>query len=262
MFNHTMSENVLVLMTNESYSAKCLRTVWECRNIGKYFGDIVLISHPELQENAGYIQSCASLRATPVFFPLIDLKHILAKIQECPLNDTDGRELKKTFQWQKIHIFNTYFKKWKTLFYIDAGMRIIQDINIFFTFPRPTSILAHCDTYPVYDLCIMNQFNRTARPELFAELSATYNLNRTVYQTGIMLFHTDIIQENTVDELLLLANKYPISRTNEQGIMNLYFIDKLSQVPVYRENRFLYDFWERFGLHGSKYTMLKYPTTV
>jgi hypothetical protein len=257
-----MSDNVIVLMTNELYIDKCLRTVGECRNIGKYSGDIVIISHPELQDNTAYIQSCSSLRAVPVFFPLIDLQNILSKIKECPFNDTDGRELNKTFQWQKVQLFNTYFKQWNKLFYMDAGMRIIQDINIFFSFIRPNIILAHCDTYPLYDLCIMHQFNKTSRPELFAELSEKYNLNRTVYQTGIMLFNTDIIQENTMNDLMILANKYPISRNNEQGIMNLYFMEQFTQVPIFHENRFLYDYWERFGMHGSRYTIMKYPRTI
>ena len=56
-----------------------------------------------------------------------------------------------------------------------------------------------------------------------------------------------------------LAYKYPISRTNEQGILNLYF--KFSQVPIFRDGKFLYDYWERFGNTRDKYILLKYPKT-
>jgi hypothetical protein len=258
-----MSENVLVLMTNESYSARCVRTVWECRNIGKYLGDIVIISHPELQENTGYIQTCASLRATPVFLPLIDIRDILAKIHERPFQHSiDGRETTKTFQWQKLQIFNTYFKKWKKLFYVDAGMKIIQDINIFFTCIKPNSMLAHCDGYPEYQWTLGDKFDKHSRPEVYAELEKQFCLTTMNYQSTILLFHTDTIQSDTVEKIVQLANKYPISLTNEQGIINLYFLDILSQVPLFRENRFLYDFCERFGIHGSRYTMLKYPKTI
>jgi hypothetical protein len=240
-----------------------LKTVRECRNIGKYSGDLVIISHPELQENTAYIQSCSSLRAVPIFLPLIDIHEILSKIKEIPFkNSIDQRETTKTFQWQKFQIFNTYFKQWDKLFYIDAGMKIIQDINIFFTFITPHTMLAHCDSYPDYDKTLGDKFDKHSRPDVYAELEKNYNLNTINYQTGIVLFHTNKIETDTVDKLVQLANKYPISLTNEQGIVNLYFIDILSQVPIFRENRCLYDFWERFGVHGSRYTMLKYPRTI
>jgi hypothetical protein len=38
-----------------------------------------------------------------------------------------------------------------------------------------------------------------------------------------MLFDTNIILDNTFNDLINLMNKYPISKTNEQAIMNLYF---------------------------------------
>ena len=41
-----------------------------------------------------------------------------------------------------------------------------------------------------------------------------------------MFYSTDIINENTKKEILDIANKYPISITNEQGVLNLYFQSK------------------------------------
>lgn len=38
-----------------------------------------------------------------------------------------------------------------------------------------------------------------------------------------MLYDTNIINEYTFSDLYSLALKYTISKTNEQGIMNLYF---------------------------------------
>ena len=40
----------------------------------------------------------------------------------------------------------------------------------------------------------------------------------------MLYFDTDIIDFQTKNELLDLIKLYPISRTNEQAIMNLYFI--------------------------------------
>ena len=41
---------------------------------------------------------------------------------------------------------------------------------------------------------------------------------------GILYFDTEIIQEETKNEIISIVDRFPISLTNEQGIMNLYFI--------------------------------------
>lgn len=70
------------------------------------------------------------------FFELIDISYILQKIKERPFTETDGRELNKTFQWHKIYLFHSYFKKWDIVFYLDIEMKIFKDINIFFLLPN------------------------------------------------------------------------------------------------------------------------------
>ena len=44
------------------------------------------------------------------------------------------------------------------------------------------------------------------------------------FQTGVMYFDTRIINEQTFKEIIELVTNYPITITNEQGILNLYFI--------------------------------------
>ena len=57
-----------------------------------------------------------------------------------------------------------------------------------------------------------------------------FNLDSLNYfQTGIMYFDTKIIEESTKKNLLELAEDFPISITNEQGIMNLYFANIKNQ---------------------------------
>jgi hypothetical protein len=142
---------------------------------------------------------------------------------------------------------------------MDAGMHVFGDINIFFDLIRPHLVLAHCDDFPEYTTKLAGQFNRLSYPDVFTELAVNYNLERACFQTGIMLFDSSIIEPETISEIMNLAYKYHISRTNEQGILNLYFFEKLVQVPIYRAGKFLYDYWERFGAHSKQYILLKYP---
>ena len=39
-----------------------------------------------------------------------------------------------------------------------------------------------------------------------------------------MYFDTNLISKNTVNEIIGLVEEYPITKTNEQGILNLYFM--------------------------------------
>jgi hypothetical protein len=74
-----------------------------------------------------------------------------------------------------------------------------------------------------------------------------------------MLFYdTNIIQEDTFNNLIELMIKYPISRTNEQGIIALYFtIIKpcFKQLKINNENTYFYDFMSRN--RNNQYIMLK-----
>ena len=61
-----------------------------------------------------------------------------------------------------------------------------------------------------------------------------------------MFYSTDIINENTKKEILDIANKYPISITNEQGVLNLYFQSKKDlyvELPEYVDDFLLYYYW-------------------
>lgn len=254
--------NVLVLVTDKGYASKTFETIRQVRGPGKYSGDIVIIAHPELQTHSRFIDDCMKYSVTPAFFPVLDVSEIVEKIKASPFTHTDGRELKKLFQWQKLQVFNTYFRKWKTVVYIDAGMHIFDDINIFFTISRPGTLLAHCDDYPDFSNRLVNQFDTKAYPSAFCELAKNYNLETQTYQTTALVFQTDLIHDTTVNDILDLAKKYPISRTNEQGIMNIYFYGRIGQIPIWRDGKFMYDFWERFGFNWSSYRMLKYPRTL
>ena len=39
-----------------------------------------------------------------------------------------------------------------------------------------------------------------------------------------MYFDTNIIDDSTFEKIISIVEKYPISITNEQGILNLYFL--------------------------------------
>ncbi len=73
-----------------------------------------------------------------------------------------------------------------------------------------------------------------------------------------MLYDTTIIENDTYDNLLKLSTKYPISITNEQGIIALYFTSikpSFKQIKTRNEFIYFYDYLSRNI--NNKYIMLK-----
>ena len=82
--------------------------------------------------------------------------------------------------------------------------------------------------------------------------------NRDYFQTTIMLYDTKIIQNDTYDNLLNLLIQYPISMTNDQGIIALYFTavqPLFKQIKTHHEDQYFYDYLSRN--YNNKYIMLK-----
>jgi len=83
-------------------------------------------------------------------------------------------------------------------------------------------------------------------------------LNIDYFQTTVMLYDTNIIDSNTYDNLLNLSREYPISRTNDQGIIALYFTNikpRFKQIKTRNEYTHFYDYLRR--AKENKYIMVK-----
>ena len=136
-------------------------------------------------------------------------------------------------------------------------MNIFSDISPILNEVTENTLLAHSDAYPTYEWKLHTQFDKN-NTEFFTKLDKTYKLNIDYFQTTIMLYDTKIIQDDTYDNLLKLSMEYPISRTNEQGIMALYFTNIQSlfkQIKTHNEHIYFYDYQSRN--YNNKYIMLK-----
>lgn len=242
----------VVFVCNKAYFNKFLHTLSLLTTKGNYQGDICLVIGDDLLND--FYLNCQQLKKNHVIvkhFPEVPFPdHFLQAAQGLP-------RFKKLFQYHKLYVFSTYFKKWDTVFYIDCGMNIESDIRPMLNLREPGILLAHSDSYPSFSWKLSGQFKQEEK--YFPILSNEYHLDIDYFQTGILLFDTAIIQENTFENLLNLAVKYPISNTNEQGIMALYFTNIIpcwKPLPIRNENTYFYDYCKREPLEN--YIMWKY----
>ena len=246
----------VVFVCDKNYFNKFIYTCNQLITNGKYNGNICLVVGDDLYNNE--LLNCDIIKNNNItikYFPNIQFpKEFLIKNNTIK---TDGRNLTKKFQWHKLHLFNTFFKKWNYIFYLDCGITIFSDISPIINEITENTLLAHSDAYPTYDWKLKNQFDET-NAEYFTKLNNTYNLNIDYFQTTIMLYDTSIIQTNTYDRLLQLSIEYPISKTNEQGIIALYFTTiypLFKQIKTHNEFKYFYDYLSRNN--NNKYIMLK-----
>jgi len=245
----------VVFVCNQAYFYKLANTCNQLVTNGNYKGDICLVIGDDLIDNK-LLQSYFIIKNKIIIkhFPNITFSKEFIEINN-KIN-TDGRNITKKFQWHKLHLFNTFFKRWDYIFYIDCGMTIFSDITPMLNEVKENTLLAHSDAYPTYEQKLHNQF--CINNECFEKLNNTYDLNIDYFQSTIMMYDTKIINENTYDELLQLTYEYPISKTNEQGVMALYFTNirpLFKQIKTHNENTHFYDYFSRNK--ANKYIMLK-----
>ena len=141
----------IVLVCNKKYLSQFEYTYNLLRANGKYDGDVVLIVGDDLKDLKydGVIVK---------YFKNISFPDSV--VRQMDDVNTDGRNLTKRFQWHKLHIFQSYFKQWKWVLYIDCGMKIYEDLSpLFSVYVHHQKIVAHSDAYPTFEWKLKLQFD-------------------------------------------------------------------------------------------------------
>lgn len=190
---------------------------------GQYDGEVILLTGkytPTL-----FIKEIRRRNNVSVFrFPkIIFNQETEDSLKNLNTGNNPNRHLTKNFQWNKLHLFDSWIKDWDYIFYLDINMSIHDDIKPILKNLPLNGFHARSDSYPTYEWKLESQFDQTDIK--YNKLSSSYDLEiNNYFQTGVMYFDTKIIDNNTKKEIIDLVQTYPISITNEQGILNIYFI--------------------------------------
>lgn len=254
---------VVVIVSNEKDHSRAESTLTALREVGRWCGDVVWIA-------IGFDPSPAviqRLRIQVLRRPMLDMDWLWKLRQSHPFHDTDGREKHKLIQFSKWHVFDTFFLQWDSLLYLDAGMHIGRPIHAIFSVPHRGCIVAPDDRFPFNDpdKNFRKQFSnvmpdRYKELEIYCENKKQDWLDKGGYFLNCLwLMDTTIIRPSTLSDLCALTRRFPISRTNEMAIMNLYMHDLWKPLPETVNGVHLFDWTERFGRTTKDYIFLKYP---
>lgn len=251
-----MVKSCVVFVSDKAYFHKFVDTCSQLVSQGNYTGDICLVIGDDLVHDE--CLNCEVLQQNRVlvkYFPNFSYSPYFLLIQEI-LNREPHWYLKQ-FQYHKLYLFHTFFKQWDYLLYLDCGIHIFADMAPIWKETKENTLLAHSDAFPTFEWKLHTQFVKNNH--VFEKLQQTYNLNMDYFQTTMMLYDTSIIEENTLSELTQLLTEYPISVTNDQGIIALYFTQikpRFQQIKTHNDETNFYDYGRR---NNHPYILLKVP---
>ena len=263
----TKQENtVFVLVTDLSYFNKAKRTILDLRTKGNWSGPIVLITIDfHLNENFKQFYNVSEVQ-----FDKIDKTNLLSKIDSNGFSNSDNRELTKLNQWEKLHVFDNYFTKWQRVVFLDAGLRVLDDVKYLLELDYKCKILAPIDgKHDKHDdfNCQLSYDNL----ELIEKVKTDFGediLKKTYFLNCIWIYDTEILKLCNKNQLIEAMNEYTLCRTNEMGIMNLLFTFKYhlwEPFPFKTVNgKFLFDWCElnNPNTNWTNYCYIKYPVTI
>jgi hypothetical protein len=266
-------KTVVVTLCDSCYYHKAKRTIIDVRTKGNWLADIVLVT-VDFTPPTNFLDYY-----NIILYKVnhIDTNHLIEQYKLCPIDPTcDNRQYNKLTQWDKFYIFSDYFKKWDKVVYLDAGLRVFDEIRYLAELPCDGLLMAPDDA-PAYDsekrfngIIEINK-NIPVVEELLKEYSASI-LRERYFLNCIWMYDTKLLNTITFKDLEDAMNKYPICRCNEMTIMNLLFTFKhrvWKPFPEFIENsqKRLFGWTEHDRDYGPYTTwrdfcFLKYPTTI
>jgi hypothetical protein len=262
------SDTVFTLVTDRQYFDKAKKTIIDLRSKGNWTKDIVLVTI-DFDLNANFKDFYNIIEKK---FLVIDKTTLLSKIGKNGFIDTtDKREINKLLQWEKLHIFDDYFKKWQRVIFVDAGLRILDDVKYLLEMDYKDKILAPKDG-KLFENQSFNCQLSYDKPELIYSLKN--EMGEQILTSNYMLncmwiYDTNILNVCDKNQLIEAMNKYTFCKTNEMGIMNLLFHFKYKlwePFPIKASNgKILFDWCESNQTYHTTwrdYCYIKYPISI
>jgi lipopolysaccharide biosynthesis glycosyltransferase len=255
---------VLTLVATQPYLNKAFGTIRQARTVGKWVDDVVLIVTNDFELSPEQMNSVSELKITIYQVRPRNVDNVLRVWEKYTSHPRYEYTMARPGIYLKYNVFDTYFKQWDIVFYLDAGAVILSDLGRFKTSCKPNGWLyAHSDAHPFYDRKLSGQFAFEMLNDLEVKMmKRKYAMECDYFQSTVMIFNSSILQPGIPDTLFAMYQRYPSSLTGDQPILNLYFQRHWRQLPLKDEHGFLYDFHERDGCTARDYAILKYPHTI
>jgi len=211
---------VLVALANKKFLEHYKSMFFSAITVGKWDGDFVLIV-PESDKGE------------------FDEKEFTDKGVKFFYGETLPGEPKP--HYYKYYMWTDYFKQWDWIFYCDLDVLFFNEIDLDLKNKLKEILYANdCNYTP---LCYQFEYRDDEVKKFNKKQLKKHDwmrerwMSTPSFQTCFMLYHKDLITDDTFDNLIKLHNEYYIEYelciaglTEEQSILNVGFIDKWKEL--------------------------------
>ncbi len=139
--------------------------------------------------------------------------------------------------YAKIYLFNPYFKKYHKIIYLDTDTIIRKDIRGLVKYRGFRAADDHLSPPLIY------QFNNSGEPYENSKMNRYFSrktLFKRSFNTGVMVIPSKHNSLENYNKLITLANTYACySSFYEQGILNLFLLNKRKKLPYVFNNYYI-----------------------
>lgn len=264
-----INSTAFVLITDYKYYNRTKKTIIDLRTKGNWKNEVVLITI-DFDLNVNFKDF---YNITEVKFPLINKSELIEKIGPNGFSNSDKREIHKLNQWEKFHVFDDYFTKWQRIVFLDAGLRVLDDVKYLLELDYKSKILAPNDAAPYYHPDKIFKYQMSFDNESMVNLVKN-DFGEAIFDAQFFLncmwiYDTSILKICNKQQLIDAMNKYILCKTNEMTIMNLLFHFKYKlweSFPIKSSNnKYLFEWCETnhpFHTTWRDYCFMKYPYSL
>jgi hypothetical protein len=253
-------DTTLVLVTDFKYYDKALKTIQDARYIGNWNGIVQLIT-------LDFDMPPNDYEIVELKFPKIDTSCLVDNIG-VGFSNSDGRELTKLYQWEKLHVFDKHFKQWKRVIFMDAGLRVFDRIDYLLELDYKGKFLCPIDkgrgTEANLFRCQISDDNTFLVDRLVQDYGEI--MDSSYFLNCIWVYDTELLNNIDKEEFIDIMNHYPLFKTNEMGVMNIMLTFKMKCWEPFPEKasngKYLFE-WSDYNRPGStcnEYCLIKYPS--
>ena len=262
-------KTVVVTLTDQTYFHKAKRTILDIRSRGEWIGDLVLIT-VGFDAPPNFIEY---YRIISKRVEHIDTSKVIEAYKTNPIRPTcDNREFAKLTQWDKFYVFNPMFAYWDRVIFLDAGLRVLDRIQILADLPCKGVLMAPDDAAGYDTEKRFGGIIETDRNPVVDKLFQEYDksiMQERYFLNCIWMYDTALLKTISFEELVHAMNTYPICRCNEMTIMNLIFTFKYrvwKPFPEFTNKKRLFGWTEHDRDYGHTtwrdFCFLKYSSTI
>ena len=226
-----MEKHLLVTLADKNYVEQAKQLFSSVYFNAGWEGDYMLLSYDIPEKDFKWFRDKGILvkKVNPEYFKFKKERVSIISFKDMPTKVSHNHIIPWSVVSCKFFLFTSYFKRWRKVIYLDGDINVRAPIN---NLIKKKGFNAVGD-YGHKKASLNGQFfsSNEDNHKLFDQLNQNYDLKSTPFNSGVMVFDTNIITKKTFCKFKKIFIKYAhLSAFHEQSLLNLCFHNKWNKL--------------------------------